>query len=109
MDPLQFRLRIFLIIFIGVLLLGIFGFMAIEGMSLFNAFYFSIVTVATVGYGDLYPTTPLGKVVGGLIIILGVATFALPTAILTSGFVDELQRRREEKEAKEKESAEDGP
>jgi hypothetical protein len=44
-------------------------------------------------------------VIGGLIIILGVATFALPTSILTSGFVDELQRKREEKHSEE----EDGP
>lgn len=44
-----------------------------------------------------------------LIIILGVATFALPTSILTSGFVDELERRREEKEAAEREDREDGP
>ncbi|MFZ2473059.1 MAG: hypothetical protein WAW52_14110 [Methanothrix sp.] len=48
--------------------------------------------------------TALGKLAGGLIIILGVATFALPTSILTSGFVDELERRRVEKEAQEKES-----
>ncbi len=47
---------------------------------------------------NFYPITPLGMVAGGLIIILGVATFALPTSILTSGFVDELERRREEKE-----------
>jgi len=51
---------------------------------------------------------PSGKLVGGLIIILGVATFALPTSILTSGFVEELERRREDKEASEKESLEDG-
>jgi len=58
---------------------------------------------------NFYPITPLGKLAGGLIIILGVATFALPTSILTSGFVDELERRREEKEAAKKESQENGP
>ena len=44
-----------------------------------------------------------------LIIILGVATFALPTAILTSGFVEELERRRKEKEAQGHLRLEEGP
>jgi len=51
----------------------------------------------------------LGKLVGGLIIILGVATFALPTAILTSGFVEELQKKREQEEAQERKRLDEGP
>jgi len=70
--------------------------------------WWAVLTMTTIGE-NVYPVTPAGKVVGGLIIILGVATFALPTSILTSGFVDELQRRREEKEAKEHEHNNDGP
>ena len=69
--------------------------------------WWAVLTMTTVGM-NFYPVTPLGKVIGGLIIILGVATFALPTSILTSGFVDELQRRREEA-AKELEPGEEGP
>ncbi|MDD2755245.1 MAG: ion transporter [Methanothrix sp.] len=70
--------------------------------------WWAVLTMTTVG-DNFYPITPLGKLAGGLIIILGVATFALPTSILTSGFVDELERRREEKEAAEKEIRENGP
>ncbi|MHB8117668.1 MAG: ion transporter [Methanothrix sp.] len=70
--------------------------------------WWAVLTMTTVGE-NFYPITTLGKLVGGLIIILGVATFALPTSILTSGFVEELERRREEKKAQEKESLEDGP
>ena len=44
-----------------------------------------------------------------MIIILGVATFALPTAILTSGFVEELQKKREQEEAQERKRLEEGP
>lgn len=69
--------------------------------------WWAVLTMTTIGE-NFYPITPLGKLVGGLIIILGVATFALPTSILTSGFVEELERRREEKEAQEKESPEGG-
>ena len=64
--------------------------------------WWSVLTMTTIGM-NVYPETPLGKVIGGLIIILGVATFALPTSILTSGFVDELQRKREEEHSEEEE------
>ena len=70
--------------------------------------WWAVLTMTTVGE-NFYPITTLGKLMGGLLIILGVATFALPTSILTSGFVEELEKRREEKEALERESLEDGP
>lgn len=68
--------------------------------------WWAVLTMTTIGE-NVYPVTPLGKVIGALIIILGVATFALPTSILTSGFVDELERRREEaRKTEEKEEQE---
>ncbi|MHC1686750.1 MAG: ion transporter [Methanothrix sp.] len=70
--------------------------------------WWAVLTMTTIGE-NFYPITVAGKIVGGLIIILGVATFALPTSILTSGFVDELQKRREEAEAKECENNNEGP
>ena len=70
--------------------------------------WWAVLTMTTVGE-NFYPITTLGKLMGGLLIILGVATFALPTSILTSGFVEELEKRREEKEALERESLENGP
>ena len=63
--------------------------------------WWAVLTMTTIGE-NVYPVTPLGKVIGALIIILGVATFALPTSILTSGFVDELERQREEARKMEK-------
>jgi voltage-gated potassium channel len=69
--------------------------------------WWAVLTMTTISE-NFYPITPRGKLVGGLIIILGVATFALPTSILTSGFVEELERRRKEKEAQEKGSLEGG-
>ncbi|MEZ4397265.1 MAG: ion transporter [Candidatus Krumholzibacteriia bacterium] len=58
--------------------------------------WWSIATLTTVGYGDMYPVTVLGKVFASIIAILGIGMFALPTGILGAGFVDELQRSREE-------------
>jgi voltage-gated potassium channel len=59
--------------------------------------WWAILTMTTIGE-SVYPVTTLGKIIGGLIIILGVATFALSTAILTSGFVEELDKIRVEEE-----------
>jgi voltage-gated potassium channel len=70
--------------------------------------WWAVLTMTTVG-DNFYPITPWGKLVGGLIIILGVATFALPTSILTSGFVEELERKREQEEALERQRLEEGP
>lgn len=62
--------------------------------SILQALWWSTVTLATVGYGDVVPITPLGKFLASFIIITGVAIAALPTAILASGFMNEIMHRR---------------
>lgn len=57
------------------------------------AIWWAVVTVATVGYGDMTPSTEIGRIFGGVIMILGVATFAMPAGILASGFASEMRRR----------------
>ena len=59
------------------------------------AMWWGIATLTTVGYGDVYPVTPLGKLLAGLIAFLGVGIFALPAGILASGFAEEIRKRRE--------------
>ena len=75
MNPIGVRLKIFLFIFLTILILGTMAFMAIENRGLIDAFYFIIVTVATVGYGDVHPVTPLGKIFTVILIVLGLGTF----------------------------------
>ncbi len=58
------------------------------------AMWWAIVTLATVGYGDIYPITPLGKVIGGIVVVTGIAIFALPAAILSAGFIEEVQDKK---------------
>ncbi len=53
--------------------------------------WWAVATLTTVGYGDVYPVTPLGRVAAGFIAILGIGFFALPTAILGSGFVEAIE------------------
>ena len=55
--------------------------------------WWSVVTVTTLGYGDVVPATPLGRLLSGIIALLGVGIFALPAGILGSGFVEQVHRR----------------
>ena len=59
-----------------------------------QAMWWAIVTVTTVGYGDMVPITPLGKVLGSMLGFIGVAMVALPAGIMASGFSNALHRRK---------------
>ena len=59
-----------------------------------SAMWWAVATLTTVGYGDIYPITSLGKILGSLIQISGIAFFALPTAIIGAGLIEELRSRR---------------
>jgi voltage-gated potassium channel len=62
--------------------------------SIPDAMWWSIMTLTTVGYGDVVPVTPLGKFFGGLVGLIGVGMVALPAAIMASGFAENLNQRR---------------
>jgi voltage-gated potassium channel len=59
--------------------------------------WWAVVTLTTVGYGDMYPITVLGKIFTAIILIAGVALFALPAGIITAGFLEELRTSRDKK------------
>ncbi|MBR5471800.1 MAG: ion transporter [Oscillibacter sp.] len=58
----------------------------------FSGLWWSVSTLLTVGYGDIYPITPLGKIFGIFITFLGVGMVAIPTGIISAGFVDQYSR-----------------
>ncbi|RLG22187.1 ion transporter, partial [Methanosarcinales archaeon] len=58
--------------------------------------WWAIATLSTVGYGDMYPITVLGKLFASLIAVRGIGMFALPTGIVGAGFVEEIQRSKDE-------------
>ncbi|MGL5990348.1 MAG: ion transporter [Plesiomonas sp.] len=57
--------------------------------------YWAIVTLTTVGYGDLVPHTPLGRVIASLVILIGYSIIAVPTGILTAQLTEELQKNKD--------------
>ena len=56
--------------------------------------WWGINAMATVGYGDIHPMTPLGKMLAGITAVLGIGLFALPTGILASGFAEHIRSEK---------------
>ena len=61
--------------------------------NFFDAFYWAAVTLTTVGYGDIYPVSTLGRAFSVLSSFIGIAIVALPTGIITAGYMNELNAR----------------
>jgi voltage-gated potassium channel len=64
--------------------------------SIPRTMWWAIVTLTTVGYGDAYPVTVIGRICAGMTAVAGIGVIAMPTGILASAFSDTLQRHRHE-------------
>lgn len=60
--------------------------------SIPRAMWWAIVTITTIGYGDMVPSTPFGQLLAGVVGFIGICAIALPVGILSSGFIEELNR-----------------
>ena len=61
-----------------------------------SAMWWAAVTMTTLGYGDMVPLTPLGRILGACTAVIGVGMIALPAGVLASGFSEQVRQRREE-------------
>jgi len=68
--------------------------------NIISASWWAIATLTTIGYGDVCPVTGWGRLLSGVIAILGIGLVALPTGILSSGFIEELSREKNKKPEK---------
>ncbi len=59
----------------------------------FDAVYWATISLTTVGYGDIYPVSTVGKVITMISSVLGIAIVALPAGVITSGMMDELNKQ----------------
>ncbi len=73
--------------------------------NFFDAVYWATVSLTTVGYGDIYPVTTIGRIITMVSAMFGIAVVALPAGIITAGYVNEVRRRDEEKEAQKAKAA----
>ncbi|WP_324826550.1 ion transporter [Qipengyuania zhejiangensis] len=65
--------------------------------SIPRALWWAVITLTTVGYGDAYPVTALGKGFASILALSGIAFVAMPTGIIAAAFSDAMQRRRDQK------------
>ncbi len=63
-----------------------------------SALWWAVATLTTVGYGDVYPVTVLGKILSAIIALLGIGLVAVPTGIISSGFVESMEEQRQQSE-----------
>ena len=64
--------------------------------NFFDAIYWATVSLTTVGYGDIYPVSTLGRVITMLSSVFGIAIVALPAGIITAGYMNEINKEHEE-------------
>ena len=60
--------------------------------TFFDAIYWATVSLTTVGYGDIYPVTITGRIIAMASTILGIAIIALPSGVITAGYMNEIQK-----------------
>ena len=74
------------------------NYMTSDGRVVFNTFfdalYWATTTLTTVGYGDIYPVSDLGKFVSMISSLLGVAIIALPSGVITASYMEEMKKRK---------------
>jgi voltage-gated potassium channel len=98
------RRKIFIFFSVVVVLATIFGSLMfiVEGpengfTSIPKSIYWTIVTITTVGYGDITPHTILGQIISALVMLTGYSIIAVPTGIFTAEIAQEMQRQRQNK------------
>jgi len=62
------------------------------------AMWWGAMTMTTVGYGDIYPVTPAGKVLAGVIALLGISLFILPAGIIAASYAAEIQKKKKDEQ-----------
>ncbi len=76
------RLVFIAVILVAILVIGTFGFIFIEGWSLFDSFYMTAMTLTTVGYGEIHPLSYHGRIFAATLMLVGVTTVFVSIAIL---------------------------
>lgn len=67
----------------------------------FTSLWWAVATLTTVGYGDIYPITVLGKLLSGIIALLGIGLVAVPTGIISAGFMEQIEEEKNSSKVQE--------
>ncbi len=99
----KFELLTLLFLLLFVMMTGAIAIYVLEDMhnpninSMFDAIYWSLVTISTVGYGDISPVTEMGRVIAMIIILFGIAMISFATSVIVSAFSEKLHKLKEER------------
>ncbi len=88
MDHLPRRLALIALAIVVVLAFGTFGFVWIEGYPFFDAFYMTLTTVTTVGYGEIHPLSHVGRIFNSVLIFFGVTVMLLAIGAMTQTVIE---------------------
>lgn len=69
--------------------------------TFFDAVYWATISLTTVGYGDIYPVTVVGRIVTMVSSVLGIAIIALPSGVITAGYLEEINKKDEDEQNQE--------
>ena len=67
----------------------------------FSGLWWAVATLTTVGYGDIFPVTAIGRIIGAISALLGIGMVAIPTGIISSGFMEHLQAKNDKENQEE--------
>ena len=93
------------VVYIGVSALVIFNAEPDSFRNFFEALYWATVSLTTVGYGDIITVTAVGRAIAMVSSLIGIAIVALPSGIITAGYIKAIERERAEEEQAEREEA----
>jgi len=93
MNKILFRFGFLLAALVVLIVVGTVGFMILEGLTFFEALYFTFVTISTVGYGDIHPVTLAGRIFVVILIVIGIGTFLGVVANATQIILQSRQER----------------
>jgi voltage-gated potassium channel len=74
--------------------------------SFFDAIYWATISLTTVGYGDIYPVTTIGRVVTMISSVLGIAIIALPSGVITAGYLSEVNKKNKTEDNEDSDDSE---
>ena len=102
MNDLNRQLRLALMVFLIIIPVGTIGFRALEGGTFLDALYYTVVTLATIGYGDIHPVTTGGKMFAIALAILGLSAFAFAAQAIVQFVTSPALRTAQQKRLTQK-------
>lgn len=88
LSRLRYRLTLVFVLMMATMALGTFGFMIIEHQPMFDSFYMTLITVTTIGYGEMFPLSHHGRVFNSILILTGNVMVLVAFGVMTQTVIE---------------------